>query len=55
MLVGHSYGGGIALSVAALALQRVEALVLLASVGPGCLDRLGLAPGCPGRRRGLRA
>jgi pimeloyl-ACP methyl ester carboxylesterase len=37
VLVGHSYGGGVALSVARLAPERVEALVLLASVGPGCL------------------
>jgi pimeloyl-ACP methyl ester carboxylesterase len=37
VLVGHSYGGGVALSVAQLAPERVEALVLLASVGPGCL------------------
>jgi pimeloyl-ACP methyl ester carboxylesterase len=47
VLVGHSYGGGVALSVAALAPERVEALVLLASVGPGCLtgwDRLLAAP-----------
>ena len=47
VLIGHSYGGGIALSVAALAPERVEALVLLASVGPGCLtgwDRLLAAP-----------
>jgi pimeloyl-ACP methyl ester carboxylesterase len=46
-LVGHSYGGGVALSVAATAPERVEALVLLASVGPGCLtgwDRLLAAP-----------
>jgi pimeloyl-ACP methyl ester carboxylesterase len=48
VLVGHSYGGGVALSAASLAPQRVEALVLLASVGPGCLngwDRLLAAPG----------
>jgi len=47
VLAGHSYGGGVALSVAQLAPDRVEALVLLASVGPGCLtgwDRLLAAP-----------
>ncbi len=47
VLVGHSYGGGVALSVAQLAPGRVEALVLLASVGPGCLtgwDQLLAAP-----------
>jgi pimeloyl-ACP methyl ester carboxylesterase len=47
VLVGHSYGGGVALSLAKLAPERVEALVLLASVGPGCLtgwDRLLAAP-----------
>jgi pimeloyl-ACP methyl ester carboxylesterase len=47
VLVGHSYGGGVALSLAQLAPTRVEALVLLASVGPGCLtgwDRLLAAP-----------
>ncbi len=48
VLVGHSYGGGVALWAASLAPHRVEALVLLASVGPGCLnalDRLLAAPG----------
>jgi pimeloyl-ACP methyl ester carboxylesterase len=47
VMVGHSYGAGVALSLAALAPERVEALVLLASVGPGCLtgwDRLLAAP-----------
>ena len=47
VLVGHSYGGGVALSAARLAPERLEALVLLASVGPGCLtgwDRLLAAP-----------
>jgi pimeloyl-ACP methyl ester carboxylesterase len=47
VLIGHSYGGGVALSVAALAPERVEALVLLASVGPDCLtgwDQLLAAP-----------
>jgi 3-oxoadipate enol-lactonase len=47
VLVGHSYGGGVALSLARLAPERAEALVLLASVGPGCLtgwDRLLAAP-----------
>jgi pimeloyl-ACP methyl ester carboxylesterase len=47
VLVGHSYGGGVALAVAQLAPERAEALVLLASVGPGCLtgwDRLLAAP-----------
>lgn len=38
VLVGHSYGGGVALQVAATAPDRVEALVLLASVGPDCLN-----------------
>jgi pimeloyl-ACP methyl ester carboxylesterase/uncharacterized membrane protein YbhN (UPF0104 family) len=48
VLVGHSYGGGVALSAAALAPGRVEAVVLLASIGPGCVtgwDRLLAAPG----------
>ncbi|MCW2522957.1 MAG: alpha/beta hydrolase [Frankiales bacterium] len=38
ILVGHSYGGGVALRVAELAPERVRGLVLIASVGPGCLD-----------------
>jgi pimeloyl-ACP methyl ester carboxylesterase len=38
VLAGHSYGGGVALQVAATAPERVEALVLLASVGPDCLN-----------------
>ncbi len=38
VLVGHSYGSGVALAAAQLAPERVEALVLLASVGPGCLN-----------------
>jgi pimeloyl-ACP methyl ester carboxylesterase len=48
VLVGHSYGGGVALSAASLAPHRVTAVVLIASVGPGCLngwDRLLAAPG----------
>jgi pimeloyl-ACP methyl ester carboxylesterase len=48
VLVGHSYGGGVALSAASLAPERVAAVVLLASVGPGCVngwDRLLAAPG----------
>ncbi len=48
VLVGHSYGGGVALVAASLAPHRVEAVVLLASVGPGCVngwDRLLAAPG----------
>jgi len=47
VLVGHSYGGGVALSAASLAPHRVEAVVLLASIGPGCVnrwDRLLAAP-----------
>ena len=57
VLVGHSYGGGVALSAASLAPGRVAAVVLLASVGPGCVtgwDRLLAAPAqtsCSGRRR----
>lgn len=38
ILVGHSYGGGVALTAAALAPDRVRGLVLVSSVGPGCLD-----------------
>jgi pimeloyl-ACP methyl ester carboxylesterase len=37
VLVAHSYGGGVALAAARLAPERVTGLVLLASVGPGCL------------------
>jgi len=33
VLVGHSYGGGVALTVAAMAPERVRALVLVSSVG----------------------
>jgi pimeloyl-ACP methyl ester carboxylesterase len=47
VVVGHSYGGGAALAAAILAPERVDALVLVASVGPGCLnrwDRLLAAP-----------
>jgi len=47
VLAGHSYGGGVALAAAQLAPERVEALVLLASVGPGCVtgwDRLLATP-----------
>jgi uncharacterized membrane protein YbhN (UPF0104 family)/pimeloyl-ACP methyl ester carboxylesterase len=47
VLVGHSFGGGVAMSAASLAPQRVEAVVLLASVGPGCAnvwDRVLAAP-----------
>ena len=48
VLVGHSFGGGVALSVASVAPERVEAVILLASVGPGCAnvwDRVLAAPG----------
>ena len=47
LLIGHSYGGGVALTVAALAPHRVRGLVLLASIGPGSVtgwDRLLAAP-----------
>jgi len=37
VLVGHSYGGGVALAAGRLAPKRVAGLILLASVGPGCL------------------
>jgi len=48
VLVGHSWGGGVALRAASLAPDRVRAVVLLAGVGPGCdtsLDWLLAAPG----------
>jgi pimeloyl-ACP methyl ester carboxylesterase len=48
VLVGHSYGGGVALWAAKIAPNRVEAVILLASVGPGCVnvwDRVLAAPG----------
>jgi pimeloyl-ACP methyl ester carboxylesterase len=47
ILVGHSYGGGVALTAAALFPERVRGLVLVSSVGPDCLDgwdRLLAAP-----------
>lgn len=47
VLVGHSYGGGIALLAAAMCPTRVRGLVLLASTGPDCLtgwDRVLAAP-----------
>src|SRR6476469_3211682 len=47
VLVGHSYGGGVALVTAKMAPERDEALVLVASVGPGAIngwDRLLAAP-----------
>jgi pimeloyl-ACP methyl ester carboxylesterase len=45
--VGHSYGGGVAIAVALLAPERVGRLVLVSSIGPGCLnnwDKLLAAP-----------
>jgi len=48
VLVGHSYGGGVALTAAALAPERVKALVLLASVGPGCLNGWDVLLAAPG-------
>lgn len=47
VLVGHSFAGGIALTAASLAPERIRGLVLLSSIGPGCLDfwdRLLAAP-----------
>ncbi|MBO0852221.1 MAG: alpha/beta hydrolase [Nocardia sp.] len=38
VLAGHSYGGGVALAVAAMAPERVRGLVSVAGVGPGCLS-----------------
>src|SRR5262249_22722435 len=40
VLIGHSYGGGVALRVAATAPDRGGGFVLAASVGPGCLNVL---------------
>ena len=47
IVVGHSYGGGVALAAAALAPDRVRGLVLISSIGPSCLkwwDYLLAAP-----------
>jgi pimeloyl-ACP methyl ester carboxylesterase/uncharacterized membrane protein YbhN (UPF0104 family) len=48
VLVGHSWGGGIALRAASMAPDRVRAVVLLASVGPGCLTSLDWLLAAPG-------
>ena len=47
VLVAHSWGGGVAIEVAAMAPERVRGLVLVASVGPDCLtaaDHIFAAP-----------
>jgi 3-oxoadipate enol-lactonase len=47
VLVGHSYGGGVAMTAAALAPDQVRGLVLVASIGPGSVtgwDHLLAAP-----------
>jgi pimeloyl-ACP methyl ester carboxylesterase len=38
ILVGHSYGGGVALAAAAIAPDRISGLALVSSIGPDCLD-----------------
>jgi pimeloyl-ACP methyl ester carboxylesterase/uncharacterized membrane protein YbhN (UPF0104 family) len=48
VLVGHSWGGGVALRAASLAPDRVEAVILLAGVGPGCLTSLDWLLAAPG-------
>ncbi len=48
VLVGHSWGGGVALRAASLAPDRVQAVILLASVGPGCLTSLDWLLAAPG-------
>ena len=48
VLVGHSWGGGVALRAASLAPERVRAVVLLASIGPGCLTSLDWLLAAPG-------
>jgi pimeloyl-ACP methyl ester carboxylesterase/uncharacterized membrane protein YbhN (UPF0104 family) len=48
VLVGHSWGGGVALQAASLAPDRVQAVVLLASVGPDCLTSLDWLLAAPG-------
>ena len=47
VLVGHSWGAGVALATAELAPGRVESLVLVAGIGPDCVtfwDRVLAAP-----------
>jgi pimeloyl-ACP methyl ester carboxylesterase len=48
VLVGHSWGGGVALRAASMAPDRVRAVVLLASVGPGCVTSLDWVLAAPG-------
>ncbi|HEY0936460.1 MAG TPA: alpha/beta fold hydrolase [Trebonia sp.] len=48
VLVGHSWGGGVALQAATLAPERVQAVVLLAGVGPDCLTGLDWLLAAPG-------
>jgi pimeloyl-ACP methyl ester carboxylesterase len=47
VVCGCSYGGGVALTLAQLAPHRIAGLVLVSSIGPGCLngwDRVLAAP-----------
>lgn len=38
VVVAHSLGGGVGLALAAAAPERIRAMVLISSIGPGCLN-----------------